>query len=167
MSFSLSAAALPAFLQTLKAMDGFLGKAAAHAEARKIAPEVFLTARLAPDMFALTRQVQIACDFAKNTIARLGDVEIPKFADTETSFAELAQRIASTAAFVNTASKDRIDASVDRDITFPVGGHPMTLKGGTYLMNFALPNFYFHSTAAYSILRHNGVELGKRDFMGV
>ncbi len=166
MTISMYQAAVPAFNQTLTALSAILDKAAAHATARKIDPTVFLTARLAPDMFAFTRQVQIACDFAKNTMARLSGAEPPKFPDDEASFDALKARIAKTLDYVNGYKAAQIDGSEDRDITFPVGGQPMTFKGQAYLVHFALPNFYFHATAAYAILRHNGVELGKRDFMG-
>jgi hypothetical protein len=166
MPLSMYQASVPAFLQMLASLSAILDKAAASAAARKIDPAVFLSARLAPDMLAFTKQIQIACDFAKNTSARLAGAEIPKFADTEASFDELKARIAKTVEFVKSIKPAQIDGSEEKDISFPVGGKPMNFKGQAYLVGFALPNFYFHLTAAYAILRHNGVELGKRDFIG-
>ncbi len=166
MPISMSQASAPAFLRMLANLSAILDKAAANAAARKIDPSVFLHARLAPDMFPFVKQVQIACDFAKNTAARLAGIDIPKFEDTETSFDQLKERIAKTVAFVKGIGAAQIDGSEEKEITFPVGGQPMTFKGLSYLVDFALPNFYFHATAAYAILRHNGVDLGKRDFMG-
>jgi hypothetical protein len=160
-------ASAPAFTHTLTALSAILDKAAAHAAARKIDPQVFLVARLAPDMFALTKQVQVACDFAKNTMARLAGQEPPKFPDEEKTFDELKARIGKVLDFVKGFTPSQIDGTEENDITFPAGpGKTMTLKGQAYLVNFALPNFYFHATAAYAILRHNGVELGKLDFLG-
>jgi hypothetical protein len=166
MTLSMYQASVPAFQRTLNAMSAILDKAAANAASRKIYPSVFVNSRLAPDMFALARQVQIACDFAKNTTARLAGQEPPKFADEEKTIDELKARIAKTLDFVKGVAQAQIDGSEGREITFPVGGKPMTFKGQDYLVNFALPNFYFHATAAYVILRHNGVDLGKRDFIG-
>jgi hypothetical protein len=163
---TLHAASVPAFLQLLDALSGVLAKAEAHAEARKIAPEVMLGLRLAPDMFALSRQVQIACDFAKNTAGRLAGVELPKFPDEEKTFAELQERIAKTKAFVAGLPAAAFDGAEGRTVTFPIAGKPFEMTGAAYLHAFALPNFYFHATAVYAILRANGVELGKRDFLG-
>jgi hypothetical protein len=164
---SMSKAALPAFEIGLNALSAVLDKAAAHAAAKKIEPSVLVNSRLFPDMFALTRQVQIATDQAKNGSARLAGVEPPRFEDTETTLEQLKARIAKTVAFLKTLDPKAIDAAADREITFPLGptnkGH---MKGEDYLNHFVLPNFYFHTTAAYAILRHCGVELGKRDFMG-
>lgn len=153
------------FSQGLKALDGILDKAIAFAEAKKIEPSVLLNARLAPDMFAFTRQVQIACDFAKATPARLTGVENPKFEDNETSFPELKARIAKTLAFLNSIDKAKYDGCENRDISVPTRVETLEFKGLPYLIGFALPNFYFHMATAYDILRHNGVELGKRDFL--
>lgn len=160
------AAPVAAFNQILDAVSGLLKKAEAHGEAKKIAPEVMLGLRLAPDMFALTRQVQIVCDFAKNTAARLTGAEPPKFADEEKSFAELQERIAKTKAYVAGIPESAFEGSETRTVTFPIGGKPHQMTGADYLAGFALPNFYFHAAAAYAILRANGVELGKRDFLG-
>ncbi|HXX26498.1 MAG TPA: DUF1993 domain-containing protein [Pseudolabrys sp.] len=167
MPFSLSTASIPVFEIGLNALSGVLDKAAAFVAAKKVEPSVLLGYRLAPDMFALGRQVQVACDQAKNGSARLAGVEPPKFEDTETTIDQLKERVAKTVAFIKTLDTKAIDASVDREITFPLGasnkGH---MKGGDYLNHFMLPNFYFHLTAAYAIIRHAGVDIGKRDFLG-
>ena len=166
MSLSMYQASLPAFLRTLSSLSAILDKAAAHATERKIDPAVLLNARLYPDMFPLVRQVQLAADFAKGAGARLSGVELPKFPDTESSFDELRARIARTVDFLKRLKPSQIDGSEDNEITIPIAGEPHTFKGQPYLVNFALPNFYFHVTAAYAILRHCGVEIGKRDFIG-
>ena len=154
------------FLTTLGALSKILDKAAAHCEAKKIDPAALLTTRLAPDMFTFTRQVELTCDFAKNTIGRLTG-EPPKVSDEEKSFADLKAHIARTVNYVKGFTPEQIDASAAKDVTFPIGPQQtMTLKGTDYLVGFALPNFYFHATTAYDILRHCGVELGKRDFLG-
>jgi hypothetical protein len=166
MSLTISSVGVHSFLQTLGALSKILDKAAAHCEAKKIDPAALLTMRLAPDMFTFTKQVQITCDFAKNTMGRLTG-EPPKFPDEEKSFAELKARIAKTVEYVKGFTPAQIDAAADKDVTFPIGPQQtMTLKGAEYLVGFALPNFYFHATTAYDILRHCGVELGKRDFLG-
>lgn len=166
MSLSMHRASVPAFVQILSALSLVLDKAAAHCAAKKIDPSVLLGARLFPDMLPLTKQVQITCDFAKNTLARLSGTEAVKFADEEKSFDELKARIAKTLDLVKATKPEAIDGSESRDITVPIGGQPMTFKGEAYLVHVALPNFYFHAATAYDILRHNGVELGKRDFLG-
>jgi len=160
-------ASVPAFVQMLKSLSAILDKAEAYAVERKIEPEVLLNWRLAPDMFPFTRQVQIAADFAKGTTARLAGKEVPKYPDDEKSFAELKARIAKTMKFVESIASKDIDGSEGRDITLTVGGQDMHFKGEPYLVHFALPNFYFHATAAYAILRRCGVEVGKRDFIGM
>jgi uncharacterized protein len=165
-NMSLHAASIAVFAQYLDSLAVILQKAEAHAEAKKIAPEVMLGLRLAPDMFAVTRQVQVACDFAKNTAARLADVELPKFPDVETTFAELQERIAKTRAFVTGLDAAAIDGAGERMIRFPMRGKLHEMRGDAYLNSFALPNFYFHATAAYAILRANGVDIGKGDYMG-
>lgn len=167
MTLSMYQASVPAFSQMLAALSGVLDKAEAHATAKKIDPTVLPATRLCPDMFPLARQVQIACDFAKGTAARLAGVDNPSFADTEKTFPELRERIAKTLAFIATLTPSQIDGSEDRDITLKVGPQEMHFKGQPYLVNFALPNFYFHLTSAYAILRANGVELGKMDYMGM
>ena len=166
MSISMYRASVPAFVQILTALSVILDKAAAHCAAKKIDPAVLVNARLFPDMLPLSKQVQIACDFAKNTLARLSATEVVKFADDEKSLDELKARIAKTLDLVKGAKPETIDGSEEREITLPVGGQPMTFKGEMYLVNVALPNFYFHAATAYDILRHNGVEIGKRDFLG-
>jgi len=166
MALSMFVASVPSMLRQLAALDAILDKAAAHAAARKIDPAVLLATRLFPDMFALTRQVQLTCDFAKNTVARLAGQEPPKWPDEETSFEQLRARIAKTADFVRGFSAVQLEGAESRDVTLPMGGKPTTFKGGQFLFNFALPNFYFHATTAYAILRHCGVEVGKRDFVG-
>lgn len=166
MAITLYQASVPPFVQLLKALRGVLSKAQAQAETMKVAPEVLLQARLYPNMFPLVRQVQIATDFAKGASARLAGVEPPKYEDTEKSFEELHARIDRTLEFIGTLSPAQIDGQEDRTIELMVGGNPMTFKGQQYLVAFALPNFYFHVTTAYAILRHNGIDLGKRDFIG-
>jgi uncharacterized protein len=166
MSFGMYQASVPAFLAMLKNLTAILDKAEAYAAERKIDPEVLLNWRLTPDMFALTRQIQIAADFAKGTAARLAGKEVPKYADEEKSFAELKARIAKTVKFVEGIAPKDIDGSEGRDISLTVGGQELHFKGEPYLVHFALPNFYFHATTAYDILRRCGVEIGKRDFIG-
>jgi hypothetical protein len=159
-------ASVPAFVKMLNNLHAILDKAERFAEERKIAPEVLLNWRLAPDMFPLTRQVQITSDMAKGAAARLAGREVPKYADDETSFAELKARIAKTVKFIESVAPKEIDGSEDRDIALTIGGQEMRFKGAPYLAHFVLPNFYFHATAAYAILRRCGVEIGKRDFLG-
>jgi hypothetical protein len=167
MTFSLSAASLPVLEIGLTSLSAVLDKGAAFAAAKKIEPAVLLNTRLAPDMFPLVRQVQVTADQAKNGTARLAGVEPPRYEDNETTIDELKTRLANTVAFMKTLDRQAIDAAGDREITFPLGptnkGH---MKGNDYLNHFVLPNFYFHRTAAYAILRHCGVEIGKRDFLG-
>ena len=166
MPFTMSQASLPVFEIGLNALIGVLDKAAAHAAAKKIDPPVVLGWRLAPDMFALTRQVQVACDQAKNGSARLAGVEPPKFEDTETTFDQLKERLTKTVAYLKTLDTKAIDASSDKEITFPLGPAKGQMKGADYLNHFMLPNFYFHLTAAYACARACGVDVGKRDFLG-
>ncbi len=166
MSLSMYQASVPALLRGLDNLSAILKKAEDHAAARKIDPAVLLAARLFPDMFPLIRQVFIAADFAKGVPARLAGVEVPKYEDNEKTFAELQARIAKTKDFVMSLTAAQIDGSEERNIELTIGGSPMTFKGQAYLTGFGLPNFYFHSATAYNILRHNGVELGKRDFIG-
>jgi uncharacterized protein len=167
MSFSMSQASLPVFEISLNALSAVLEKAHAHAAAKKIDSSVLLNSRLYPDMFALVSQVQIATDQAKNGSARLAGVEAPRYEDNETTMDQLQARIAKTVAYLKTLDPRRIDASADREITFPLGPkNTGQMKGRDYLNHFVLPNFYFHVTAAYAILRHCGVDIGKRDFLG-
>ncbi len=166
MPFTMSQASLPVFEIGLNALTAVLDKAAAHAAAKKIEPAVMLGWRLVPDMFALARQVQVTADQAKNGAARLAGVEPPKFEDNETTIDQLKARLAKTVAFLKTLDVKAIDASADREITFPLGPAKGQMKGSDYLNHFVLPNFYFHLTAAYAIARQCGVEVGKRDFLG-
>jgi hypothetical protein len=166
MTLSMYAASIPALKQTLGSLSAILTKTAAHAESRQIDPGVLLNARLFPDMFPLVRQIQIATDQAKGCAARLARVEIPKFDDTETSFEQLQARIAKTIAFLDSFSAQQIDGSEESDIVLQLHEIKLEFKGQDYLLKWVLPNFYFHATTAYNILRHNGVDIGKRDFLG-
>jgi hypothetical protein len=157
---------VPPLVRALNNLSGILKKGAAHAEARKIDPLVLTGSRLYPDMFPLTRQVYIATDMSKGCGARLAGVEVPKYDDVETAFPELVARIDKTLAFLNGFTPDQIDGSETRDIQLKIGGNLLQMKGLDYVLNFVKPNVYFHVTTAYNILRHNGVELGKRDFTG-
>ena len=166
MTISMYQASAPRFASTLKNLSAILDKAQAHCDAKKIDPLVLTSARLYPDMFALARQVQVACDTAKGAMARLAGVEIPKYEDSEKTFEELKARIAKTVAFIETFKPAQIDGTDDKDLVIKLGTREMQWKGMQYLLGFALPNFYFHAATAYAILRHNGVELVKRDFIG-
>jgi hypothetical protein len=166
MPISMFQASIPACLQMLSALSGVLDKAAAHAAARKVEPSVLLNARLYPDMFPLVRQVQLTADFAKGIGARLAGIEAPKYPDTETTIDELKARLAKTADFLKGLKPAQLDGSETREITIPIPNQPLTFNGQSYLVHFALPNLYFHATTAYDILRHCGVEIGKRDYMG-
>jgi hypothetical protein len=161
--YSLSA---PVFVRTLRNLEGVLDKGAAYATARKIDPTVLVNARLFPDMFPLAAQVRIAGDFAKGAVARLTGNEPPKYDDTETTFDDLKARIAKTIAYVETFRPEQFEGAESRQVTMKMRGEDKHFDGVTYLANIVLPNFYFHATTAYDILRHNGVELGKRDFIG-
>lgn len=165
---SLFDSSVPAFVQTLTSLSAILDKAEAHTKAKGIQPDALLGARLFPDMFPLTLQIQHACDLASRACARLTQAEIPVTDDTETTFSELKQRIGKAIAYVKGFERAQFDGAETRNITVDVGAEkPMTFSGQQYLSNFALPSFYFHATTAYDILRHKGVELGKRDFLGV
>jgi hypothetical protein len=166
MSLSMYQASIPVFIRVLGNLSAILDKAAAHAEAKKIDPSVLVNARLAPDMLPLARQVQIATDGVKGCAARLAGIEIPSYPDTETTFPELEARIAKTVAFLQSVRADQIDGSEGRTVTLKLRGKDTSFKGQPYLLNFVNPNFYFHVTTAYDILRHNGVELGKADYLG-
>jgi hypothetical protein len=166
MKISMYQASAPRFANTLRNLSAILDKAQAHAEARKIEPLVLTQSRLAPDMFALARQVQIACDSAKGALARLAAVEIPKHEDTEQTFAELKARIAKTVEFVESLKPAQIDGAEEREVVLKLRGQDVKFNGLQYLLGFVYPNFYFHVTTAYNILRHNGVEIGKRDYIG-
>jgi hypothetical protein len=159
-------ASVPVFAQYLEALAAVLDKAAAFCAAKKIEESVLVGARLAPDMFPLSRQVQIACDFAKGASARLAGVEVPSWPDDEKSLSDLKARIAKTLGFIATLKQAEIEASAGRDIKLKVRGNDVTFKGQPYLTNFAMGHFFFHCATAYNILRHNGVEIGKGDFIG-
>jgi uncharacterized protein len=162
----MSSASVPVFEIGLNALSALLDKAEAYAKAKSIDPSVLLNTRLFPDMFAFTRQVQSACDQAKNGCARLAGIDPPSYEDNEKTIPELKARIAKTVDFMRTLDAKKIDESADREITFPLGPNKGHMKGADYLNHFAAPNFYFHVTTAYDILRHCGVEIGKRDFIG-
>ena len=167
MTFSMSGASLPVFETGLNALSALLDKAEVFATAKKIEPAVLLRTRLSPDMFDFTRQVQTVTDQARRGSARLAGVEPPSIEDTETTLGDLKARLAKTIAYLKTLDPRAIDASADRDIKFPLGaGTTGQMKGADYLNYFVLPNYYFHLTTAYDILRHCGVEIGKRDFIG-
>jgi hypothetical protein len=159
-------ATISVFEQTLNALDAIVDKASAYAAAHKIDPAVLLAARLRPDMYSFVRQTQIVCDNAKNMTARLAGAEPPRFEDNEASFDEIKARIKKTLGYIRGVDSRDIDAGENREIVFPLGPNKMKMKGSDYVFHFALPNFYFHLTTAYDILRHNGVDLGKRDFLG-
>lgn len=166
MTITLSSASLPVFKTMLGNLNHMLDKAQAHVEAKKIEPSALLQYRLAPDMLVFTRQVLIACDSAKNGVARISGVEAPKYDDTEASFAELKARIQKTLDYLATVPADSLDGKEDKEITFPVGRETTrTMKAEAYLKHWTLPNFFFHISMAYAILRHNGVELGKSDYL--
>ena len=166
MTISMYQASAPRFVSILKNLSAILDKAQAHVDAKKIDPTALTAYRLYPDMFPMTRQVQIACDVAKGAVARLAGVEIPKHEDTEQTLAELKARIAKTIEFIGTIKPAQVDGTEDKEIVLKLGGQEMKFKGMQYLLGFVHPNFYFHATTAYNILRHNGVEIGKRDFVG-
>jgi len=166
MSLSMYQASIPSFIHGLNNLSAILTKAEAYAAAKKIDQSVLVNARLAPDMFALARQVQIVTDIVKGGAARLAGVEIPSFPDTETSFAELKTRIEKIIAFLKTLKAAQIDGSEERAISLKVGGNDLQFKGQHYLLQFVIPNFYFHITTTYAILRHNGLDIGKKDFLG-
>ena len=166
MSLSMYKASIPVIIRGLNNLSAVLTKGEKDAESRRIDPSVFVNARLAPDMFALARQVQIATDVVKGGVARLAGVEIPSYADTETTLAELQARIAKTISFLESITPSQLDGTEEKDISLKVGGNDLQFKGQQYLLGFVLPNLFFHSTAAYLILRHNGVDVGKKDFLG-
>jgi hypothetical protein len=166
MTISMFKVSVPAFTRGLSSLRTVLTKSAAHAAAKKIDESVFLNARLFPDMLPLARQVHIATDFARGTVARLAGGEPPKWEDNETTFAELIARVDRAIEAVKAFTPAQIDGSEARPVTRPVRGEPKTFTGINYLLQYSLPNFYFHVTTAYAILRSNGVEVGKGDFIG-
>lgn len=167
MSLSMHAASVPVFQQMLGSLDDLLAKAEAHATGKKLEPDALLRARLFPDMFPLIRQVQIACDFAKGVSARLAAVEVPVYEDKEQTFAELQALVARTLAFIGNLPASAFDGSETREIVIRPGTpKERRFTGQAYLLSYGLPQFFFHVTTAYALLRHNGVEVGKRDYMG-
>ncbi len=166
MSLSMYQASIPVFISILGNLSEILTKAEAYAAAKKIEPTVLIQSRLAADMFPLARQVQIATDGVKGCAARLSGTEIPSYPDTETTFPQLQERIAKTVKFLKTFKPEQIDGSEDKAIALKVGGNELSFKGQVYLLSFVNPNFFFHVTAAYAILRHIGVEIGKMDYLG-
>jgi len=166
MALSMYQVSVPVFLKMLGNLAAILDKGAAFAEAKKIDPSVLLGYRLAPDMLNLTRQVQIATDHAKRGTARLAGLEAPVYEDSETTFPQLKARIDKTVAFISSVKPAQIEGAEAREITLKLGGSSRTLTGQAYLLHNALPNFFFHATTAYDILRHCGVEIGKGDYLG-
>ena len=166
MTISMYQASVPVFVKGLTNLKAILEKAAAHAQAKKIDETVFAGARLFPDMLPLTGQIQIATDFARGTTARLAGVEMPKWEDNEKTLADLIARVDRTLEYVKPFTAAQIDGTEGKEITRALRGVQKTFTGLNYLLQFALPNFYFHSTTAYALLRHNGVEIGKMDFLG-
>lgn len=166
MGLSMHQASVPVFARALTNLSAIFDKAVASAEARKIDQSVFMAARLAPDMLALPRQVQIASDTARRCVARLAGQEAPSLDDKENNFAELKTRIAATVEYVTGFQPAQLEGSETRNIAMKVGGNDVTFSGRDYLLGFAIPNFFFHVTTAYDILRHNGVAIGKMDYLG-
>ncbi len=166
MNISMYQVSVPRFVNILNNLSGILDKAQAHVDANKIDVAALTTYRLFPNMFPMARQVQIACDTAKGAVARLAGVDIPKNEDTEQTLAELKARISTTIAFIESIKPAQIDGTEDKDITLTRGEKSTTYKGMQFLLGHALPNFYFHVTTTYNILRHNGVEIGKRAYLG-
>lgn len=166
MTFSIYSASIPVFKQILNSLTAILEKAEHHVSDKKIDPNALLQFRLYPDMLPLVRQVQIAADFAKGAAARLAGVAVPAFEDNEQSLADLKARIAKTLAFIETLPESQIEGSEERPISTGSGEKIKHFTGQTYLLHYALPHFFFHATTAYAILRHNGVEIGKKDYIG-
>lgn len=166
MTISMYQASVPVSIRTLNNLVGILEKGATYAETKKIDPSVLVNSRLFPDMFPLSRQVQIASDIAKRGAAQLAGIEAPKFEDNETTFPELIDRIQKTISYLDTFKPEQIDGSEERTITLKIGNNTLSFQGMPFLLYFVLPNVYFHVTTAYDILRHCGVEVGKQDFLG-
>lgn len=166
MTISMYQASVPVFIRMMRNLKNLLEKGAAHAEAKKFDASVLVNARLAPDMFALARQVQIVSDNAKGCAARLAGVDIPKYEDTEKTFPELIERLEKTITFLKTFKPEQIDGSEEKAIQLKTPRGDLNFSGQSYLLHFVLPNLYFHVTTTYNILRHNGVDIGKMDFLG-
>jgi hypothetical protein len=165
MAISMHSASVPIFVRMLGNIDGWLDKAEAHAAERKFETSVYLGTRLAPDMLPFMQQIQIACDAAKFCVARLTGTDGPKFEDDETTLTDLRQRVRKTIDYLQSVPAAQVDGSDEREITVPRRAGPITMKGEQYLKHFALPNFFFHVTTVYALLRHNGVNLGKSDYL--
>jgi uncharacterized protein len=166
MIISMYQASVPRFVNILGNLSKILDKAQAHVDAKKLDPATLPTYRLFPDMLPMTTQVQIACDAAKGVVARLAGVEIPVFEDNEKTLADLKARIAKTVAFIQTVTPGQIDGTEDKEIVIKRGDKETRYNGMQFLLGHAIPNFYFHVTTTYNILRHNGIEIGKRDYLG-
>ena len=166
MTISMYQASIPTFIRALNNLADILQKAAAHAEAKKIDPAVLINSRLYPDMFPLAKQVQVASDAAKGGAARLAQAQPPAFEDNETTFPQLIERARKTVAYLETLKPEQIDGSEERTVTWQTRTSTKSMQGQPYLLNHLLPNLFFHVTTTYAILRHNGVELGKQDFLG-
>ncbi len=166
MTISMYQASVPPMIKTLSNLRNLLEKATAHAEAKKIDPAVLINSRLYPDMFPLSRQIQIATDMAKGAASRLAGLEAPSYEDNEATFPELIARLDKTIALLESFKPQDIDGTEDRTITLHMRDRTLTFKGLPYLIDYVLPNVYFHTTTAFAILRHNGVEIGKKDFLG-
>ncbi|MEH1776569.1 DUF1993 domain-containing protein [Nostoc sp.] len=166
MTISMYKASIPVFIRTLNNLANILEKGAIYAETKKIDPSVLINSRLSPDMFPLSKQVQIASDITNRGAARLAGIEAPKFEDNETTFSQLIDRIHQTISHLNTLKSEQIDGSEEREISLQMRDNTLSFQGMPYLFYFVLPNLYFHVTTAYDILRHCGVELGKGDFLG-
>jgi uncharacterized protein len=166
MSITMHSASVPIFVKMLGNVSVWLDTAEAHAATKKFDVAVLLSSRLAPDMLPLTRQIQIACDSAKFGVARLAGSDAPKFEDNETTVAQLKARLAATIVYLQSVPASKVDGTEDKDVEVPTrAGEPLKFKGEAYLKHFVLPNLFFHVTTVYALLRHNGVELGKRDFL--
>ncbi len=166
MSISMYQTSVPVFIRMLNNLAEILKKAEAFAEAKDIQLDVLFNSRLAPDMFPLSRQIQIASDAAKGCVARLAGMEPPSYKDNEKTFADLYARIDKTIAFLNTLTPEQIDGTEQKPVSVKLPKNTLNLQGMQFLLNFSMPHFYFHVTTAFDILRHNGVEIGKRDFLG-
>ena len=166
MTISMYNSSVPVFIHNLNNLSAILQKATNHAEVKKIDPSIFINARLFPDMFPLVRQVQIVSDTAKATVARLAEIEIPSFEDNEISFSDLQKRLSKTVKFLQTIKPEQINGKEELKISYFQHGKDRNFVGLPYLLNWSLPNLYFHITTTYAILRHNGVEIGKKDYLG-
>lgn len=166
MNISLYQASVPVYVRQLNGLAAILQKAISYCVERKIEPAALLHDRLYPDMFTLLRQIQIACDLVERGSSRLAGIEPPTREGKEASLEDLTTRVTKTISYVKSIDSKKMEGMENRDITFPVGERKMTLKGADYLLHFSMPNFYFHVTTAYNILRHNGVQIGKEDFIG-